>query len=107
MVKENNMAQMVKHMQNFETPEAEKKAYSEGPFVIVYINGWRIECEVVGEQRPAFPHLSIYQLRKIGGWPSGHLDKRAAIQLCNWLNQKVRDGTIIIRNDYWVLRKKE
>lgn len=102
--RQDNMAQVVGYFEDFKTPEREKEAFSEGPFVIVHVFGWRIECEVKGRQCPALPDLSIYRLaQKSGITVYGKFNRKEdAAQLCDWLNQKVKEGRIICHDGNWV-----
>lgn len=53
--KARSMAKYVGYFENFETPEEESEAFSQGPFVVVDANGYRIEAQVKGNKCPALP----------------------------------------------------
>lgn len=96
------MAQHVGYFEDFKTAEREREAYSEGPFVVVNANGWRIECEVVGSSCPALPDLSVFHLRKKWGIPEGKFNSvKAAEELCDRLNEQVKLGNIVREKASW------
>lgn len=91
------MAKRVGYFQDFNTPEEAAEAFSEGPFVMVNANGWRVEVELPGHICPVLPDPSVYELRKRLGWPAGKTyDEDKAARVVDQLNQMVRDGKIIL-----------
>lgn len=90
------MARIVGYFEDFETPEREAEAFSEGPFVLVNARGWRIEVQSEGSKCPVLPDLSIYKLKEELGWPVGKTDDRdLAERVCDDLNRMVREGDIV------------
>lgn len=92
------MAQIVGYFENF-------VEYTEGPFVLVNANGWRIEVELKGHYCPVLPDVSIYNTREKLGWPLGKTDDfKKAERVCNELNAMVKRGEIVLHpKGYWVL----
>lgn len=90
------MAQVVGYFQNDVT-------FTEGPFVIVERNGWRIEAEQKGCNCPILPDSSIYEIaeRKFGLCGKTTY-KSLAEKVCDALNQMVRDKKIVLRDGCWV-----
>jgi hypothetical protein len=78
--------------------------YTEGPFVIVDANGWRIEVELKEYHCPVLPEDTIYQLckEKLGRRLAKFDHKSDAATLCDWLNQEVRQGSIVLDNRWWI-----
>lgn len=70
-------------------------AFTEGPFVIVNANGWRIEVEVLGSRCPCMPDGSVYRMleQERGRWQK--TDRKTAADDCDWLNEQVRQGRIV------------
>ena len=94
------MAQVVRYFQN-------NPVFTEGPFVIVNINGWRIEAELIetelkGHLCPVLPALSIYSIMKKLGLQGKTNDKEQAAAVCDALNGMVRAGAIVLHNGWWV-----
>lgn len=90
------MAQVIGYCQN-------DVIFEEGPFVIVNANGWRIECELKGHYCPVLPDSSIYKLREYWGYQPGKFrEQREAEELCDRLNQAVKDGVIVLDGKSWV-----
>lgn len=76
--------------------------FEEGPFVMVYINGWRIEGEVVGNKCPALLMPSIYALlRKEGLYEHKTEDEDRVAKAVDWLNEQVRLGVIVLEGAVW------
>lgn len=72
-----------------------RDCYSEGPFVMVNANGWRIEVDCSSDA-PTLPDNSIYYFIKDKGLPSGKFDDEALCAcIVDYLNAKVKDGTLI------------
>lgn len=71
--------------------------YTEGPFVIVYAGGWRIEVEQKDKIHPVMTSLSIDRIIKRLGIPYGKTrDQELAATVCDSLNAMVRAGEIIL-----------
>lgn len=89
------MAQTVGHYEN-------DVIYTEGPFVISDVGGWRIECEIKGHCYPSLPDTSIYVLLQRYKKDFGKtFNKEIAIKVCDWLNSFVAQGRIILAEDGW------
>ena len=102
------MAQIVGFFEDFDTPEREAEAYSEGPFVVVNAlgSGFRIECEVRGGKCPVLPDTSVYKYAE--AWRRNILktDNLDAIKdTCDWLNTRVKAEDIILVGRTWVSRE--
>jgi hypothetical protein len=97
------MAVQVGYFEDFHTPEEEAEAYREGPFVIVNANGFRIEAQVVGHKCPAMPDLSVFKLREQWGYRLGKFDRDKATELCDRLNEAVREGKIVLNGKHWMV----
>ena len=99
------MAKTVGYFEDFETPEREAEAYSEGPFVVVDAlgSGFRIECEMKESKCPVLPHYSIYRFAK-----SWHKDIHKKMnmdvmkEVCDWLNAAVANKAIVLCGKIWV-----
>jgi hypothetical protein len=94
------MAQEVGYMDNNVT-------YTEGPFVIVYVNGWRIEAELKGHKCPVLPDVSIYHLAAMSERPLHKTENKSEIEmLCNWLNReadsKYPNSHIKLEGNAWI-----
>lgn len=90
------MAQIVGYFENFHTEERRAEAFSEGPFVIVNANGWRIECELGQHHCPVLPDVTVYDLRKSLGYELGKFwEKERAATLCDHLNMLVKEDRIV------------
>lgn len=69
--------------------------YTEGPFVMVHISGWRVEVELPGHHCPVLPDASISQFLERHGFSSGkELDKKKAAAKVDFLNSMERCGRI-------------
>jgi hypothetical protein len=89
------MAQTVGYFENHPT-------LNEGPFVVVEANGWRIEAEVKGYRCPAMPDVTIFRLCNRRGTPLSKFNNRdEAAEICDWLNEQVREGFITLHSDGW------
>lgn len=89
------MAIRVGYWQNNKAEE--NNMYSEGPFVMVNASGWRIEVEYKGQHCPALPDISIYAFLKDKGLTSDKTDDEALCAcLVDYLNAKVKDGTLVL-----------
>jgi hypothetical protein len=87
---ENVMAQVVGYFQD-------NVAFTEGPFVIVYAGGWRIEVEQKKINHPIMTSLSIDRHIKRLGIPHGKTkDMDLARSVCDGLNAMVRAGEIVL-----------
>jgi hypothetical protein len=75
--------------------------FSEGPFVMVNALGqWRIECQMVGGHCPVMPSSSIYDLLRIEGIHyAKSSDELAVGRTVDWLNARVKEGVITLRNN--------
>ena len=92
------MAQIVGYFEN-------NVIFTEGPFVLVDACGWRIEVELVGHKCSVLPHISIYKIREQLGWGLGKTENmELAIRVCDQLNQMVRDGEIILKDNIWMAK---
>lgn len=89
------MAQKVGYFQN-------NVVYSEGPFVMCNIGGWRIEAELKGQSCPCACDPSIYELLESQGLQAHKCnDEKKIIASVNWLNEQVKMGTIRNVNNIW------
>ncbi len=91
------MAQVVGYFQN-------NVVFTEGPFVIVYVGGWRIEVEQKEKNHSTMTSISIDGIIKGLGMQYGKTrDQELAATVCDRLNQMVRVGEIVL-TDYgsWV-----
>lgn len=96
------MAQVVGYFEDFHTEERRAEAYSEGPFVLVNVNGWRIEVEYEDAPHPCMPDSSIYKLKRKLGMEFGKThDKQLAESVCDALNRMVKDGRIVRTESGW------
>lgn len=89
------MAQIVGYMED-------NVEYSEGPFVLVHIGGWRIEAELKGHNCPVLPDPDIYKYLEVRGrlahkW---HIKEEIAASV-DFLNEEVRKGNIILKGRVW------
>lgn len=76
------------------------ECYAEGPFVMVNACGWRIEAGCKGKICPSLPDSSIYGFLREQGLPDSKTDDEAlAACVVDYLNAKVKDGTLIV-NQY-------
>jgi hypothetical protein len=98
------MAQLVSYWENHCT-------FEEGPFVLVYCNGWRVEAQFnPAPSMPALPDASVYKLKGELGWVQGKTeDKEMAMAVVDRLNEMVRTGEIVDSpttpgKHYWVRR---
>lgn len=80
--------------------------FTNGPFVIVNINGWRIEAELRGHHCPVLPGNSIYQIEKKLGLNGKTWDRELAAQVCDRLNQMARTGEIVLHENGWWVDKQ-
>ncbi|RLC65869.1 MAG: hypothetical protein DRI48_06015 [Chloroflexi bacterium] len=81
--------------------------YAEGPFVIVFINGWRIEVQQDGCKCPVLPDGSIYVLRKkVFGRDWKMSSREEAERVCDYLNSLVSQGEITKVHGVWVWREQ-
>lgn len=83
------MAQTVGYYQN-------NPVFTEGPFVIVNANGWRIEVELKGHHCPVLPSTSIYRITEKLGLHGKTDDKEQAAMVCDALNSMVRASAIVL-----------
>lgn len=70
--------------------------FTEGPFVVVGIHGYRIECELKGHHCPVIPDCTIYTFMERLGWKGKTLDVDLAERVCDGLNALVREGAIVL-----------
>ena len=77
-------------------------SFKEGPFVVVNINGFRIECQHHDSSDPCLPMSSIYKVMAILGYEGKSNDKELAFWVCDQLNQMVKDGLIVKRDGVYV-----
>ena len=89
------MAQEVGYFENF-------PVFEEGPFVIVNANGYRIEVERKNHKCPVLPHNSVSDILWGELGYKGKTGREHAAELCDKLNQMVKDGRIVLRGDWWV-----
>ena len=89
------MAQEVRYFQN--NPE-----FTEGPFVIVNVNGWRIEVELAGYHCPVLPSTSVLRIVDKLGLHGKTNNRELAAMVCDNLNARVRAGEIVLRHNTWV-----
>jgi hypothetical protein len=91
---------MAKRVGFFENTDA---CYEEGPFVMVMANGWRVEVGEKGMKCPILPDMSIYGFRRDRGVPDGKLNDDHRMEcVVNYLNAKVKDGTIVKKDGVYV-----
>lgn len=88
------MAQRVGYFDNDVT-------YTEGPFVIVPANGWRIEVDH-GGRCPVLPHTSIYRRLRRNGMDFGKTSEDVQASVCDWLNELVRQGKLVKTDHGWI-----
>lgn len=96
------MVQVVGYFENNVT-------FTEGPFVAVQVNGWRIECEIRGGLCPALPDITIHRmLEKEKGKVPGKLTtlERLAPYI-EWLNEQVKAGRIVPSGINWIAPEYE
>jgi len=83
--------------------------FKYGPFVICRVTGMdhcRIEVEVKNSKCPALLDASIYaMLRAETTCPVGCTRKDYIEPWVEWLNNRVRDGQIVLAGDIWVAPK--
>ena len=89
------MAQVVGYFQD-------NPVFTEGPFVIVYANGWRIEVEQKGHHCPVMVGLSVGRIVERLGLQGKTNDRAKAEAVCDNLNQMVRSGEIVLNDVSWV-----
>ena len=90
------MAQIVSYWQN-------NVEFTEGPFVLVNINGWRIEVELKGHKCPVFLDSSICEFCLLHNKPRRKTNNfQVARRTCDWLNEQVRHGKIVLKGRAWV-----
>lgn len=79
--------------------------FVEGPFVVVFANGYRIEVELKGAKCPVLPDDSIYHYCKNNHLACHKEQGREPIaRTVDILNQKVRDGQIVLHEKgYWYI----
>jgi hypothetical protein len=82
------MAVRVKYFENT------RDCYSEGPFVMVNACGWRVEVDY-SQGCPALPDNSIYYFIRENGLPDGKHEEALCASIVDFLNAKVKDGTLI------------
>lgn len=91
------MAQIVGYFEN-------DVVYVEGPFVVVQINGWRVEVAMTGQRCPVLPDVSIYNLYKKE--KGENLTKYNSLKQCvvavDWLNEQVRNKNIVLEGAVWI-----
>lgn len=78
--------------------------FTEGPFVIVNANGWRIEAELKGHYCPVLPTTSIFKIVEGLGLLGKTNDKDLAVAVCDVLNRMVLAGEIVLAGKVWVDR---
>jgi hypothetical protein len=89
------------------SPIDRERAYAEGPFVLVYAYGWRIEVDNPSGVCPALPSMSVYKLRKKLGYPLGKFSEfEKACELCDKLNGLVKEGIVVEKDGYWNWEEK-
>lgn len=81
--------------------------FKEGPFVIVNINGWRIEAELKGHYCPVLPASSIYRITERMGFSGKTDNKEQAEMVCDALNGMVRTGQIVLADNGWWVDARE
>lgn len=70
--------------------------YTEGPFVMVNANGWRIEVQSLVDSFSVCPNSFIYKLLDDQGLERVKCNEKEKIEKSvDWLNKQVRKGTII------------
>ncbi len=82
--------------------------YTEGPFVVVNANGYRIEVENKKSEKkcPCLPPLDIYTLCELYNKTCHKNDDHTIIAATvDWLNQQVKDGVIVLNEKgYWYVK---
>ena len=82
---------------------ADNITYEEGPFVLVYAGGYRIEAELKGHHCPVLPDVSILHLIEAQFGDSCKSDNKQEIaRRVDWLNEMVRAGEVVLRGKSWV-----
>lgn len=76
--------------------------YEDGPFVMVWASGYRIEVCLPGHHCPVLPHLDVYRFLEANGYESQKsLDKGIIATSVDWLNLQVLEGTITLQDNIW------
>ncbi len=92
------MAQMVGYSEN-------NVVFTEGPFVVVYAGGYRIEVEQKGHHCPVLPHSSIYEIERRCGLNGKTLHQEQAVKVCDLLNKMVEMKEIVLVENTWVSKE--
>ena len=81
--------------------------FTEGPFVVVYVNGYRIEVEQKGSRCPVLPDKSVYGYCERQKFFCHKMQERKLIaETVDVLNQMVRGGKITLHEKgYWYIPK--
>jgi hypothetical protein len=76
--------------------------FTEGPFVIVPIYGWRIEVEMKGHHCPVHVDTDVWlHVSKNLGYKCNKYDRLTATEICDWLNNEVKEGRITLQDKKW------
>lgn len=95
------MAKEVGYFKDFKTEEEAREAFSEGPFVMVEANGYRVEVERPGGPCPVLTDVSTdWYLNRLGHYISKGPSDLAA-RAVDLLNAAVRVGLIVLKGDTW------
>ena len=81
--------------------------FTEGPFVLCNPRGggWRVEVELKTHKCPVLPDRSIYLLTLAQGLMSEKThDFEKASKVCDWLNDQVHNGKIVLDGNCWVTK---
>lgn len=92
------MAQVVGYFQNNDTID-----YIEGPFVLTSVSG-ELRVEVDGGRCPIIPDNSIIRFMEQEGIIGKIRKLEKAQEICDKLNQMVKDGKIIEQESRWILK---
>lgn len=102
------MAIEIGYWSDFKNEEERQKAFQEGPFVIVYAGGWRVEVDWEKVNHPILPDSSIYNLQQKWGYDQGKFpwsEKQKAVAFCDLLNKEVKNGSIVkTQNGIWKVK---
>ena len=81
--------------------------YTEGPFVIVFVAGWRIECDLLGSDCPVLPDGTIYTIMRENKLDGKSNNRELVADVCDKLNSMVASGAIIQDNNWWVYKNQK
>lgn len=91
------MAVEVKYFEGTKENPIDRNVFREGPFVIVWTTGYRIEVDNPNGYCSCLPDRSIYDLRESLGYELGKGTKERISVICDHLNSLVKSGRVIQR----------